>query len=59
MEIPSPQATVYSAVPAASFDDIPRRLVEALTMPVHWRETMLALNEQGVARFVEVGRGKC
>lgn len=57
-EIRPPQVTVFSAVTAAPFDDIRRRLVEALTMPVRWRETMLALREQGVERFVETGPGK-
>ncbi len=27
-------------------------------MPVRWRETMLALHERGVSRFVEVGPGR-
>ncbi len=49
---------VISAVTAAPFDDIRRRLAEALTMPVRWRETMLALQELGAERFVEVGPGR-
>ncbi len=53
-----PRVPVFSAVTAAPFDDIPRRLVEALTMPVRWREMMLALHERGVERFVEVGPGR-
>ena len=36
----------------------PARLAEALTMPVRWRETMLALHERGADRFVEVGPGR-
>jgi malonyl CoA-acyl carrier protein transacylase len=53
-----PRVPVLSAVTAEPFDDIPRRLTEALTMPVRWRETMLALHELGVERFVEVGPGR-
>jgi [acyl-carrier-protein] S-malonyltransferase len=54
----APRIPVMSAVIAAPFDDIPRRLTEALTMPVRWRETMLALREQGAERFLEVGPGR-
>jgi [acyl-carrier-protein] S-malonyltransferase len=56
--VSEPGVTVLSAVTAAPFDDVPRRLAEALTMPVRWRETMLALHEQGAERFVEVGPGR-
>ena len=49
---------VFSAVTAAPFDDIRRRLAEALISPVRWRETVLAMHEQGAERFVEVGPGK-
>jgi len=50
--------TVLSAVTAAPFDDIRRRLTEGLTMPVRWRETMLELHRLGAERFVEVGPGR-
>ena len=50
--------TVLSAVTAEPFDDVRRRLAEALTMPVRWRETMLALRDLGAERFVEVGPGR-
>jgi len=53
-----PRATVLSAVTAAPFDDIRLRLTQALTMPVRWRETMLALRELGAERFIETGPGK-
>jgi malonyl CoA-acyl carrier protein transacylase len=49
---------VMSAVTAEPFDDVRRRLVEALTRPVRWRETMLELRGLGVERFVEVGPGR-
>jgi [acyl-carrier-protein] S-malonyltransferase len=56
--IEPPRVTVVSAVTAEPFDDVRRRLAEALTKPVRWRETMLALHELGAARFVEVGPGR-
>jgi malonyl CoA-acyl carrier protein transacylase len=56
--IGEPQVTVVSAVTAEPFDDIRKRLAEALTSPVRWRETMLALHDLGAEQFVEVGPGK-
>jgi [acyl-carrier-protein] S-malonyltransferase len=50
--------TVLSAVTAAPFEDVRAQLAQALTMPVRWRETLLALRELGAERFVEVGPGK-
>jgi [acyl-carrier-protein] S-malonyltransferase len=58
VEVGEPRVTVLSAVIAEPFDDIPARLVEALTRPVRWRETMLALHSLGAERFVEVGPGR-
>lgn len=58
VEIRPPTVTVLSAVIAQPFDDIRRRLLEALTRPVRWRETMLALNALGAERFIEVGPGR-
>ncbi|MDQ6776582.1 MAG: ACP S-malonyltransferase [Actinomycetota bacterium] len=55
---PALAATVISAVTAKPFDDVRRRLAEALTSPVRWRETVLAMHERGARRFVEVGPGK-
>jgi [acyl-carrier-protein] S-malonyltransferase len=50
--------TVISAVTAQPFDDVRRRLAEALTSPVRWREVVLAMHDRGARRFVEVGPGK-
>ena len=58
VELREPQVTVVSAVTAEPFDDIRARLVEALTRPVRWRETMLTLHALGAERFVEVGPGR-
>jgi malonyl CoA-acyl carrier protein transacylase len=54
----TPRVPVLTAVTAEPFDDIPARLAQALTRPVRWRETMLALRGRGVERFVEVGPGR-
>jgi [acyl-carrier-protein] S-malonyltransferase len=56
--VSEPRVPVISAVAAQPFDDIRRQLAEALTSPVRWRETLLALHELGAARFVEVGPGR-
>lgn len=58
VEVHPGQGTVVSAVSAAPFEDVRRQLVQALTMPVLWRETMLALHARDVSRFVEVGPGR-
>jgi [acyl-carrier-protein] S-malonyltransferase len=58
VEISSPRVTVLSAVTAAPFEDVRAQLAQALTMPVRWRETLLAMHERGGDRFVEVGPGR-
>ncbi len=58
VEFAAPRATVFSAVTAEPFDDVRLRLAQALTMPVRWRETMVAMHEAGAERFVEVGPGR-
>jgi [acyl-carrier-protein] S-malonyltransferase len=50
--------TVFSCAAAKPFEDVRAELAAALTRPVRWRETMLALHEAGGRRFVEVGPGK-
>ncbi len=57
-EVAEPAVPVISAVTAEPFDDVRKRLVQALTSPVRWRETMLALHGFGAERFVEVGPGR-
>jgi malonyl CoA-acyl carrier protein transacylase len=58
VEIAEPRVPVLSAVTAEPFDDVRARLAEALTSPVRWRQTMLALHQRGADRFVEVGPGR-
>ena len=54
----TPRVPVYSCVTAAPVDDVRKRLAEALTAPVRWRETVLALQADGIERFVDAGPGK-
>ena len=49
---------VFSCASARPFEDVRAELAAALTRPVRWRETVLALHEAGARRFVEVGPGK-
>ncbi len=50
--------TVFSCASTRPFEDVRAELAAALTRPVRWRETVLALHEAGGRRFVEVGPGK-
>jgi malonyl CoA-acyl carrier protein transacylase len=58
VDVKPPRVPVLSAVTAEPFDDVRKRLAQALTMPVRWRETLLALHSLGADRFVEVGPGR-
>jgi [acyl-carrier-protein] S-malonyltransferase len=58
VEIATPRVTVLSAVTATPFEDVRAQLAQALTMPVRWRGTLLAMRERGGERFVEVGPGR-
>jgi malonyl CoA-acyl carrier protein transacylase len=53
-----PAVPVISAVTAQPFTDTRRELADALIRPVRWRETMIALQDLGVSRLVEVGPGR-
>lgn len=53
-----PRFPVFSCATAAPFADVRAELAAALTRPVRWRETVLALHAAGARRFVEVGPGK-
>jgi [acyl-carrier-protein] S-malonyltransferase len=58
IDVRTPRVPVYSSVTACPFEDVRSELAAALVRPVHWRETLHALRERGVERFVEVGPGK-
>ena len=49
---------VFSCASTKPFEDVRAELAAALTRPVRWRETVIALHEAGGRRFVEVGPGK-
>ena len=58
VELHDARFPVVSCATTEPFGDIRAELAAALTSPVRWRETMLALHEAGVTRYVEVGPGK-
>ncbi len=60
-EIREPQVPFYSCVtaaPLASPLEIRKALVDGLTSPVRWRDTLVALHADGIERFIETGPGK-
>lgn len=58
LDVRPPRIPVLSSITASPFDDVRRRLAEALVRPVRWRETLLSLHRLGARRFLEVGPGK-
>jgi malonyl CoA-acyl carrier protein transacylase len=58
VEISEPAFPVFSCASAAPFADVRAELANALTSPVRWRETVIAMHEAGAPSFVEVGPGK-
>jgi [acyl-carrier-protein] S-malonyltransferase len=58
IEVRPPLVPAISCITARPFDDVRRRLAEALVRPVRWRQTLLALHGSGVRRYLEVGPGK-
>jgi [acyl-carrier-protein] S-malonyltransferase len=57
-EVQDPRVPVLSCVTAEPFDDVPGRLVEAITSPVRWLGVMRELERRGASRFVETGPGR-
>jgi [acyl-carrier-protein] S-malonyltransferase len=58
VDIREPRIPVMCGATAEPFADVRRQLVEGLTQPVRWRQTVERLHRLGVRRFVEVGPGK-
>ncbi len=58
--LPSRQKVVanVTAQPAATGDEIKKLLVEQVTAPVRWAQTMSYLKSEGVTKVIEVGPGK-
>jgi [acyl-carrier-protein] S-malonyltransferase len=53
-----PHIPVWSSVTAQPITDVRATLVRALTRPVKWRQTILAMHESGIDSFQEAGPGK-
>ena len=47
-----------TAAPTADPDEIRRRLLEQLTAPVRWAQSLQRMADEGAGRFVEVGTGR-
>jgi [acyl-carrier-protein] S-malonyltransferase len=58
VEIRPTAIPVISGVSARPFEDVRAELAAAITSPVRWRETMLALARLGANRFLDVGPGQ-
>jgi len=58
IDVEAPRIPVFSSITARPFEDVRAELAAALVRPVRWRETLLAMRDRGVERFVEVGPGK-
>ncbi len=52
-----PLVTNVSALPIQSADDIRRELIDQLTLPVRWQQTVEFLAANGVTRLLEIGSG--
>jgi malonyl CoA-acyl carrier protein transacylase len=57
VELGEPRFPVFSCASAAPFTDVREELAGALTRPVRWRETILALHEAGARDYIEAGPG--
>jgi [acyl-carrier-protein] S-malonyltransferase len=58
VELHEPRFPVVSCASTKPFEDVHEELAAALTRPVRWRETILAMHDAGATAFVEVGPGK-
>jgi malonyl CoA-acyl carrier protein transacylase len=58
VELGEASVPVYCCVNVEPYGDVRKLLVEGLTSPVRWRETVLAMQQDGETRFLEVGPGK-
>ena len=58
IEFRTPAAPVYSCATALPFADPREELAAALVRPVRWRETMTALDGDGVQAYVDAGPGR-
>jgi [acyl-carrier-protein] S-malonyltransferase len=54
----APVVANVSARPVTAADEIRRNLVDQMTSPVRWEESMRFLLDEGVSEFYEIGAGK-
>ena len=57
VEFREPQIPVVSCATAREFTSPRSELADAIVRPVRWRQTMRALRDRGVERFIETGPG--
>lgn len=60
LEIRRPRCPVYlnvTAAPTTDPDEIRRRLLDQLTAPVRWAQTLIHMQADDIVRFIEVGAG--
>lgn len=60
LEIRRPRCPVYlnvTAAPTTDPDEIRRRLLDQLTAPVRWAQTLTHMQADDIVRFIEVGAG--
>ncbi len=60
LDLREPQCPVYlnvTARPTSDPEEIRQRLLEQLTAPVMWSQTLIEKKQDGASRFVEVGAG--
>lgn len=55
VELHEPRVPVFSCASTAPFRDVRAELAAALTAPVRWRQTLLALQAAGATAFVDAG----
>lgn len=58
VELHPARVRVVSCATARPFSDVRAELAAALTAPVRWRQTLLALRDVGVTDFVDAGPGQ-
>jgi malonyl CoA-acyl carrier protein transacylase len=58
VELHEARVPVFSCATTRPFSDVRVELAAALTSPVLWRQTLLALREDGVTDFVDAGPGQ-
>jgi len=61
LTIERPRCPVYlnvTAAPTQDPDEIRQRLVDQLTAPVKWAQSLKAMERDGASKFIEIGAGK-